>query len=45
MEWVKLLLSFKKLRLFVITIKVFGVIHEVEDYVRILEERIVKVVR
>ena len=44
-EWAKLLLSFKKLRLFATTIKALGVIHEVGGYVRILEERIAKVAR
>ncbi len=44
-EWAKLLLSFKKLRLFATSIKALGVIHEVGGHIRILEDRVGKVAR
>ena len=44
-EWARLLLSFKKLRLFASRIKALGVTHEVGGLVRILEERISKIMQ
>ena len=44
-EWTRLLLSFKKLQLFVEKIRTLNVIHSVDDFVRILKKRIVKIVR
>ena len=44
-EWAKLLLSFKKLRLFASAIKALGVIHRIGGRVYILEERIAKIAR
>ena len=44
-EWARLLLSFKKLQLFAEEIRALSVIHFVDDFVRILKERIVKIVR
>ena len=42
-EWARLLLSFKKLRLFASTIKALGVTHCVGGHVYILDERIAKI--
>ena len=42
-EWAKLLLSFRKLRLFAKSLKALGVTHEVGGLVRILEERVEKI--
>ena len=44
-EWVKLLLSFKKLRLFAASIKALGVNHVVGGHVYVLEERVAKIAR
>ena len=44
-EWARLRLSFKKLRLFESQIRALGVIHAVGGHVRILEERIEKIAR
>ena len=44
-EWARLLLSFKKLRLFASRIKALGVVHEIGGLVRILEDRIEKIAR
>lgn len=44
-EWARLLLSFKKLRLFASSIKALGVVHVVGGLVQILEERIAKIMQ
>jgi len=44
-EWARLKLSFKKLRLFESEIKVLGVTHSVGGFVQILEARVAKIAR
>lgn len=44
-KWIKLLLSFKKLRLFALDIKALKVLYKIEDHVHILKERVTKVTR
>ena len=44
-EWARLLLSFRKLRLFAIMIKALGVTHRIGGHVHILEERIAKIAK
>lgn len=43
LEWPKLRLSFKKLRVFVDRIRALGVTHEIDGIVRIVEDRIKKI--
>ena len=44
-EWVRLRLTFKKLHLFAKFVKALNVIHEVNEYVRVLDERMIKIAR
>ncbi len=44
-EWARLLLSFRKLRLFAASIKALGVTHRIGGHVHILEERVAKIAR
>ena len=44
-EWAKLLLSFKKLRLFATEIKALGVSHRIGGHIKILEERVEKIAK
>ena len=44
-EWARLKLSFKKLRLFETKIKALGVTHEIGGLVRVLEERVTKIAK
>lgn len=44
-EWARLLLSFRKLRLFATSIKALGVVHRIGGHVHILEERIDRIAR
>ena len=44
-KWARLRLTFKKLRLFAESIKALRMIHDVNEYVRVLDERIVKIAR
>ena len=44
-EWARLLLSFRKLRLFARSLKALGVIHEIGGLVRVLDERVEKIAR
>ena len=44
-EWAKLRLSFKKLKLFQTKIRVLDVIHHIDDKIRILKERVARIAR
>ena len=44
-EWTKLLLSFKKLRLFATSVKALRVTHKVGEHIHILDDRVNKVIR
>ena len=44
-EWARLLLSFRKLRLFASSIKALGVTHSVGGLVKVLDDRIAKIAR
>lgn len=44
-EWARLRLSFKKLRLFYESIRALGVVHKAGGFVQILEDRIAKIMQ
>ena len=44
-EWVKLLLFFKKIRLFASFIKALKILYKINDFVHIFEKRIVKIIK